>query len=48
MEEFLKDEKLSKEHLLDERERFQYELDRNKDSVLDFDEFYHWVIPDNE
>lgn len=48
MEEFLKDEKLSKENLLDERERFQYDLDKNKDSVLEFDEFFHWVIPDNK
>ncbi|XP_003740997.1 reticulocalbin-2 [Galendromus occidentalis] len=47
MEEFLADEKLSKENLLDERERFRHELDKNKDSYLDYDEFFHWVIPDN-
>lgn len=48
MDEFTKDAQLSKEQVLEERERFQYELDKNKDSILDFDEFSEWVIPDHE
>ena len=37
----------SKEWLVAEKERFDSDLDKNKDGVLDEEEIIAWVIPDN-
>lgn len=31
----------------EEEEEFRTDLDKNKDGVLDRNEIYHWLIPDN-
>merc|ERR1712203_477364 len=37
-----------KEWLKGEKERFDTDLDENKDGVLDENEVYAWLVPDNE
>lgn len=37
-----------KEWLISERDKFDHELDLNRDGALDTHEVHRWVIPDNE
>ena len=37
-----------KEWLIEEKDRFDNELDRNGDNVLSKEEIYAWIIPSNE
>jgi len=53
IDEYLKEEphtgkELSQEHLVTEKERFEYDLDRDKNGFLEGDELKHWIVPDND
>lgn len=50
LEEFLAEEngrEMSQEVKVTEKERFELDLDRNRDGSLDLEEVTHWIIPDN-
>ncbi|OQR75746.1 calumenin-A-like [Tropilaelaps mercedesae] len=50
LDEFLTEEnaqEMSQEVRVTEKERFELDLDKNKDGSLDLQEVTHWIIPDN-
>ncbi|XP_022691877.1 reticulocalbin-2-like [Varroa jacobsoni] len=50
LEEYLKEDsgrEMSEEVRVTEKDRFELDLDRNRDGNLDLSEVKHWIIPDN-
>lgn len=39
---------MSEEVRVTEKDRFELDLDRNRDGNLDLSEVKHWIIPDNK